>query len=203
MRLVVARQSGMPDERRCRKCGETKPLAMFRTGNYGCKACQNVACAKRYAANRERYSAAAKVYRVANREKIAARHRRWYGARSDDVKARVKAYTAANSEKVKAYHKEYDLRRFGLGQADYDAMLAAQGGACWICRTTDSGGHGRWHIDHDHACCPGNRSCGRCVRGLLCVRCNAAIGLLGDSPALLRRAIEYLEASKGPRAVAG
>jgi hypothetical protein len=27
--------------------------------------------------------------------------------------------------------------------------------------------------DHDHACCPGHRSCGRCLRGLLHPNCNA------------------------------
>lgn len=34
------------------------------------------------------------------------------------------------------------------------------------------------HVDHDHACCPGNYSCGGCLRGVLCPSCNIALGWL-------------------------
>jgi hypothetical protein len=48
-------------------------------------------------------------------------------------------------------------------------------------------------IDHDHACCPAQKSCGRCVRGLLCTTCNHGLGHFRDDPQLMRRAADYIE----------
>lgn len=50
----------------------------------------------------------------------------------------------------------------------------------------------RMVIDHDHSCCPGDTSCGDCVRGALCTGCNVGLGYFRESPAKLRGAIEYL-----------
>jgi hypothetical protein len=78
---------------------------------------------------------------------------------------------------------------YGLTEEAYCAMLLAQGGSCAICGTDDPGGNGApsMHVDHCHRT-------GR-VRGLLCSRCNLAIGNLEDSPDLLRIAADYLERS--------
>lgn len=49
-------------------------------------------------------------------------------------------------------------------------------------------------VDHDHACCPLARySCGKCVRGLICGRCNMAAGQLGDDPDRARSLASYLD----------
>ncbi|MER6397989.1 endonuclease domain-containing protein [Kitasatospora sp. NPDC059973] len=67
-------------------------------------------------------------------------------------------------------------RRHKLTLARVNAILRAQDDTCPLCHRLggDSSMEGPswWHIDHDHRCCPGQSSCGRCVRGLLCRNCN-------------------------------
>jgi hypothetical protein len=81
-------------------------------------------------------------------------------------------------------------RTYGIPAAQYDDMLAAQGGLCAICGEKEKTVHGRTgmpfnlSIDHDH-------QTGR-VRGLLCQACNRAIGMLKDDTDVLRKALEYL-----------
>lgn len=83
------------------------------------------------------------------------------------------------------------LRLHGMTEDSYALLLESQGGTCAICRTSDPGS-GSFRVDHDHACCPGDRSCGQCVRGLLCHNCNVALGLLADDPSRLLAAADYV-----------
>lgn len=88
--------------------------------------------------------------------------------------------------------------KYGLTDEDLERMLSEQGGGCAICSTTDPGGQGVWSVDHDHSCCPTTkgrrRACHRCIRGLLCHRCNLALGMFKDDPVRVRAALEYLAA---------
>jgi len=79
--------------------------------------------------------------------------------------------------------------RMKMDGPSYEAKLLAQGGACSICGNAD----GRLVIDHDHECCPGEYSCGKCHRGLLCAGCNKGLGFFRDNPETLKSAINYLE----------
>lgn len=66
---------------------------------------------------------------------------------------------------------------------------------CAICKTRESGVR-NFHVDHDHACCPfQGKSCGKCVRGILCVRCNQALGMFEDDTVRVAAALAYLEAA--------
>jgi len=77
-------------------------------------------------------------------------------------------------------YREYHLRRrYGIGQAEVEAMLQAQGGLCAACRTDEPD-----HVDHDH-------KTGR-VRGMLCALCNQALGNVRDEISRLRGLIDYL-----------
>jgi hypothetical protein len=65
-------------------------------------------------------------------------------------------------------------------------MLKEQHGCCKICGVTEEDASGkRLHVDHNHAT-------GQ-VRGLLCTRCNTAIGKFKDDPEIIRNAIAYIE----------
>lgn len=81
-------------------------------------------------------------------------------------------------------------KHYRLPKGVYLAMLEAQAGLCACCTEPMRPGNGTC-VDHDHACCPGPRSCGRCVRGLLCQRCNVRLAALEDRD-FVRDASAYL-----------
>jgi hypothetical protein len=84
---------------------------------------------------------------------------------------------------------KHNLSRWHLSEEDYNQMLSTQNGACAVCLIVPP--NGRLYIDHDHNCCPGNNSCGKCIRGLLCCRCNAGEGFVRDQEWLCRMT-EYI-----------
>jgi hypothetical protein len=87
--------------------------------------------------------------------------------------------------------RERHLRRnYGIGSADYDRILAEQGGGCALCgvRPEDlKAGKYRTHLHVDHC-----HDTGR-VRGLLCPDHNLLLGRFGDDPIMFKRILQYLE----------
>lgn len=94
--------------------------------------------------------------------------------------------------------RSHELRvqaNFGLPPGLYDALYEFQGGKCAIYKCRATGKSRALAVDHDHKCCPGRTSCGKCVRGLLCNPHNEMLGRNGDDPAVFRDMADYLELS--------
>lgn len=110
----------------------------------------------------------------------------WYQQNKARVATNSQRWKENNPGRHKAYKRKY---RYQLTEVRFDALLDEQGGDCALCLSPLDDDIS---IDHDHGCCPGEASCGQCVRGLLHKRCNRALGMFGDDPNLLRLALDYL-----------
>lgn len=88
------------------------------------------------------------------------------------------------------------VRTYGITVNEYEVMLETQGGVCWICEKPQK--NRRLSVDHKHEKGEKRRSPRlrrSRVRGLLCWRCNTALGKFDDNPTFLRKAADYLEAT--------
>lgn len=85
--------------------------------------------------------------------------------------------------------RHYGLKRYyGIDLAKYQEMLLSQNGVCAICKKPETsvvnGKIKPLAVDHCHD--------SEKIRGLLCARCNQAIGLVNEDVNILTSAIDYL-----------
>src|SRR5690606_4327761 len=107
-----------------------------------------------------------------------------------------RAVRKQRSSARKANHVE---ETYNITEDQYWELYDAQGGLCYICgrvqgqnRDGSNGRRKRLSVDHDHSCCNGPKSCGKCVRGLLCTTCNKFLGWIRDNPQAMERGAYYL-----------
>lgn len=122
-------------------------------------------------------------WRSRNRQRMRDHEARRRERMTEEEKARKRELD------LKRYHAAPEVardkllrRKYGIGQAEYNAMLADQGGVCAICGEENS--DRILAVDHHHGT--------GAVRGLLCGNCNQGLGRFRDSPDFLTRAIAYL-----------
>lgn len=143
--------------------------------------------------------AASRKWRERNLETARARGRESERKRRSRGVRSNREWERRNPAKVAEMQHRAKCKRYGLTVEQYAELLHKQNGTCAICEQTEPRVGHTLSIDHDHACCSGNYSCGTCVRGLLCSNCNPSLGGFGDSPARLQRAIDYLRIPRDVR----
>lgn len=150
----------------------------------------------------EAEKAAQRRYREKNRERLNANARQKAAEMRADPERRA-AYneymrqwnaehpesSLNNGRKWRADNPYHRVRLHGITVEQYQRMVKDRDGRCDICGQVPEQ---RLRVDHDHTCCPGKYSCGKCVRGLLCSGCNTALGGFRDNPDLLNAALRYL-----------
>lgn len=151
--------------RTCSKCGVTQEIYAF----------------YRHKQSRGGYSTTCKVCHNANGKS-------WYNKNRDKRLNYQRKYAAKNRERLRGLTTGWSrLRRTGVTEEQYSGALREQDERCAICNRHQSELKMALCADHDHKT--------GAFRGLLCGKCNTAIGLLNDNPLLIQKALKYMEAS--------
>jgi len=151
--------------------------------NFGCR-CE--VCKEAKAIKRKEYqSSSAWRYQRTYMQRLKENNPAKYRALQDRNNELKKKAFAANPE---LYRWQMIYKKYKLTKQMYLDLLEQQNNVCAICKLPPNR---NWlSVDHDHNCCPGIKTCGECIRGLLCSSCNSFLGRVSDNASSL---IAYLE----------
>ena len=116
-----------------------------------------------------------KKYHQLHREKKNAFSRQFHKEHREELNTKNRLYRKAHAEKYWAYSVKWKTSKL---EQIAGRKCPKQ---CEICNRTQLK---RLYFDHDHAT--------GAFRGWLCYKCNTALGLVGDSPEILRKMFNYL-----------
>jgi hypothetical protein len=154
----------------CNECNIEKDLSEFNPRRGKCKDCRKVIKNNYRLNNMDKHREHSNKYRSNNLEKERERDR----IRSKDRKP-------IGYEKSRENHLKY---RYGITISVYNKLFENQNGCCKICNEHQSNLKSPLAVDHNHI---DNK-----IRGLLCMKCNTAIGKFNDDITLLQNTINYL-----------
>jgi len=140
-----------------------------------------------------------KRYYEEHKEERRAYSRQWQRDNSERLREYKKQWSKNNPKKVEKYRKEWYKdnsiyykkwhikNKYNLSYENWQMMWDNQDSKCAICKEPFTNPSSAF-VDHNHK--TGN------IRGLLCFKCNFAIGFLRDDPKLTAEVIEYLLGDK-------
>jgi hypothetical protein len=140
--------------------------------------------------DKEKHKLYMRRYYSNNKERLQEYTKMWarkkYGSK-ERVKIKFNKESqekAVQTKRIKS--KELYLQNlYNIGLEEYNTLFTEQGGCCAICGIHQSEIKRPLYVDHCHKTDK--------VRGLLCHKCNFAIGLFNDSVENLNKAIIYLK----------
>lgn len=179
---IINRKMGaknMNSTKECSKCKVTKDISDFHKANYSwagpydyyCKFCRVGTALKSHHNNKKRCSLVgcekpnyAKTY-------CRTHYSRWIRNGTTEIKNKVVASDGSYfSNGIQRYTKAKNiLIYYKMDLSEYNERVA---NGCEICGNKPERS---LHIDHDHKCCDSVKTCGACVRGIVCNGCNKAI----------------------------
>lgn len=139
----------------------------------------------------ERHRERAREYREQNRNHVRQLDREYRERNRDCILERRRKRNRKPAAR-RAEHASYIRRKYGLEPHEYAEIKKAQGGRCAICAIA-TGRSKRLSVDHCHKT--------REIRGLLCTRCNAFLGMIRDNPEAGDRLARYLRNPPAPQAL--
>jgi len=114
-----------------------------------------------------------------------ARSAEWQKSHSEYENKKSAQWRKDNPEKMALSSRNSILKKkYGITQSEYLEILVAQNYVCAVCKR-DEVRDAALAVDHCHVT-------GK-IRGLLCTKCNTAIGLLDDSPGLAVVLLDYMK----------
>lgn len=171
--------------KRCNRCEQMKPPAEFYEDSRSKAEPKGLMPACKECVRARNRASAAK-----DPKKAVARSTAWREKNPGRASAISRAWQLRHPEqyKVQVYRNRFKI--------DFATQWNIQAGLCACCgKPMLREGKDPMSVvtNHDRTCCPGKKSCGRCVRGLIHRNCNLVLGYAKDDIEVLQAAALYLE----------
>lgn len=194
----------------CSKCKKLKSINDFKKAKHNksgianiCKNCFNMYQKEYRLNNKNSFKLYEKIRYNKHKNKRLELNKKYYENNKEKMKhkrdplktrAIAKRFYEKNKNKIREkerlkakidpeyYFKKNLKRTYNLSVDDYNKILNEQNYKCLICKDIPKY---KLHVDHCHV---SNK-----IRGLLCAKCNTALGKFNDNIETLKEAIKYLE----------
>ena len=138
-----------------------------------------------YLKNIEKIKKRLEEYRKNNREVLRQRQREYRKNNKEEINRRQNEYYKRNKETINRKAKWVALySKYKITKADYEKLYLKQNGRCAVCKKEFPS----LSVDHNHET--------GIVRGLVCTKCNTALGLVYENTDILLSMIKYIKNNK-------